>query len=97
MRGIPGNIADRGGGDVSTLPRIAVLTFAESLGAFDYDVAFADPPYASGGAERLAGRWIEVPFSRVLSVEHAARDAMPARGVTRKYGTTAITFYRSEE
>ena len=91
------NIATLGAGDLSTVHRTSGLPFAECLGALDYDVAFADPPYASGDAARLAERWIKVPFSRVLSVEHAARDAMPAGGVTRKYGTTAITFYRSEE
>ena len=91
------NIATLGAGDLSTVHRTSGLPFAEGLGALDYDVAFADPPYASGDAARLAERWIKVPFSRVLSVEHAARDAMPAGGVTRKYGTTAITFYRSEE
>jgi len=30
----------------------------------------------------------------VLGVEHAARDAMPPGGDTRRYGDTAITFYR---
>jgi hypothetical protein len=33
----------------------------------------------------------------VLSVEHAANAEMPEGGDTRKYGSTAITFYRSEE
>jgi hypothetical protein len=37
------------------------------------------------------------PFSRVLGIEHAAKDPMPDGGETRKYGSTAITFYRSEE
>ena len=37
------------------------------------------------------------PFSRVLGIEHAAKEAMPEGGATRKYGSTAITFYRSEE
>jgi 16S rRNA (guanine966-N2)-methyltransferase len=62
-----------------------------------YDVTFADPPYASGDAARLAERWMKSPFSRVLSVEHAANAAMPEGGDTRVYGSTAITFYRSEE
>jgi 16S rRNA (guanine966-N2)-methyltransferase len=60
-------------------------------------VAFADPPYASGDAVRLADRWLESPFSRVLSIEHAVKDVMPDGGDTRKYGSTAITFYRNEE
>jgi 16S rRNA (guanine966-N2)-methyltransferase len=46
---------------------------------------------------RLAERWIESPFSMVLSIEHSATDSLPEGGDTRKYGSTAITFYRSEE
>lgn len=77
--------------------RKAALPFAERLGRFDYDVAFADPPYASGEAAQLAERWRSVPFSRVFTVEHAAKQAMPEGGDTRKYGSTAITIYRSED
>jgi hypothetical protein len=33
----------------------------------------------------------------VLGIEHSATDAMPSGASTRKYGSTAITFYRSEE
>jgi 16S rRNA (guanine966-N2)-methyltransferase len=35
-----------------------------------------------------------VPFAAVLGVEHDARAAMPPGGDTRRYGTTALTFYR---
>jgi 16S rRNA (guanine966-N2)-methyltransferase len=71
--------------------------FATALESAAYDIVFADPPYATGDALRLAERWKEVPFSRVLSIEHSIKDAMPDGGDTRKYGSTAITFYRSEE
>jgi 16S rRNA (guanine966-N2)-methyltransferase len=97
FRALKKNINALGAGDFTTLHRKSALTFAEGLGALAYDVAFADPPYASGDAARLAERWIKSPFSRVLSIEHAATDGMPEGGVTRKYGSTAITFYRSEE
>jgi 16S rRNA (guanine966-N2)-methyltransferase len=91
------NIEVLGAGQLATVHRKPALPFAEALEALAYDVAFADPPYASGDAARLAERWMKSPFSRVLSVEHAAKDAMPEGGDTRKYGSTAITFYRSEE
>ena len=39
----------------------------------------------------------EIPVQRVLSIEHSATATMPPGGDTRKYGSTAITFYRSEE
>ncbi|HJQ11846.1 MAG TPA: 16S rRNA (guanine(966)-N(2))-methyltransferase RsmD [Gemmatimonadaceae bacterium] len=90
------NIASLGADDLATIHRKSALMFVDSLESGAYDIAFADPPYASGDAIRLAERWKEVPFTRVLSIEHSARDAMPDGGDTRKYGDTAITFYRSE-
>jgi 16S rRNA (guanine966-N2)-methyltransferase len=97
FRALQDNIEALGARDLATIHRKPALPFAEGLGALDFDVAFADPPYAIGEAAKLAERWLQSPFSRVLSVEHAATSAMPAGGDTRKYGTTAITFYRSEE
>ncbi len=97
LRALDENIAALGAGELATVQRKSALSFADALGALVFDVVFADPPYTSGDAVHLAKRWIERPFSRVLSIEHSARDAMPEGGVTRKYGTTAITFYRSEE
>jgi 16S rRNA (guanine966-N2)-methyltransferase len=97
FRALQENIEALGAGDFTTVHREPALPFAEGLGALAYDVAFADPPYASGDAARLAERWMKSPFSRVLSIEHPAKAAMPEGGVTRKYGSTAITFYRSEE
>jgi len=97
IRGLEENIEALGAQRLATIHRKSALPFAEGLGALDFDVAFADPPYTSGDAQRLAERWIAKPFSKVLSIEHSAKEAMPGQGVTRKYGTTAITFYRSEE
>ena len=97
FRALQENIELLGAGDLATIHRKSALPFAEGLGALDYDVAFADPPYALGDAARLAEHWKQRPFSRVLSIEHAATSEMPEGGDTRKYGSTAITFYRSEE
>jgi 16S rRNA (guanine966-N2)-methyltransferase len=97
LRALEENIEALGAGPLATIHRKSALSFAGALGALEYDVVFADPPYAGGDAERIAERWIENPFSRVFSVEHAATVAMPEGGMTRKYGSTAITFYRSEE
>ena len=91
------NVEALDAGDLVKVHRQSALPFANGLGALDYDVAFADPPYAGGDAIKLAERWLRDPFSRVLSVEHSATSAMPEGGTTRKYGSTAITFYRSEE
>jgi len=97
LRALQQNIEALGAQGMVKLHRKSALAFADALGALDYDVAFADPPYAGGDAVKLAERWIKLPFSRVLSIEHAATSAMPDGATTRKYGSTAITFYRSEE
>lgn len=97
LRALEENIESLDAGDLATVHRKSVLTFVSTLDKGAYDIVFADPPYASGDAVRLAERWKEVPFTRVLSVEHSLKDAMPEGGDTRKYGSTAITFYRNEE
>ncbi len=97
IRALQENIDTLGAGGLATIHRKSALPFAQALGSFDYDVAFADPPYAGDDAARLADHWMKSPFSRVLSIEHSATDAMPEGGATRKYGSTAITFYRREE
>jgi len=97
LRALEQNIETLGANGLVRLHRKAALPFANGLGLGEYDVAFADPPYAGGEAVKIAERWLSAPFSRVLSVEHSATSVMPGGGTTRKYGSTAITFYRSEE
>ena len=96
LRALEENISTLGAGELSHVHRASALAFADSLEPLAYDVAFADPPYISGDAAKLTERWKAAPFSRVLSVEHEAKAPMPEGGVTRKYGSTAITFYRNE-
>lgn len=96
LRALERNIQSLDAAAMTTVHRKAALPFAEALGALDYDVVFADPPYAGGQARALAARWTTEPFSRVLSVEHSAGESMPSGGTTRRYGSTAITFYRAE-
>lgn len=82
------------GADV-TIHRGDALRFAERLGAGAYDVVFADPPYRLELAERLAARWIEVPFAPLFTVEHESGAAMPGAPEQRRYGTTTLSFYRN--
>lgn len=77
-----------------TIHRADADRFVAGLTAEAYDLAFADPPYAQGRAEALAAAWVEVPFARVLGIEHESRVHMPEGGDTRRYGTTSITLYR---
>ncbi len=81
-------------GPVFTIHRVDAERFLASVDPGAYDIAFADPPYRKELAEAVARRWLDVPFAAVLGVEHAATESMPQGGDTRRYGDTAITFYR---
>jgi 16S rRNA (guanine966-N2)-methyltransferase len=96
LRALRSNIALLGAGDRATVHRGDAVRFVASLERDAYDVAFADPPYRLGIAERIAERWLATPFAPLLGVEHAARETMPAGGETRKYGDTAITIFRRD-
>jgi 16S rRNA (guanine966-N2)-methyltransferase len=89
------NIEVLDAGDKANVKRADALRFAETLQPNAYDLAFADPPYAGGAAAKLAEVWLARPFARILSVEHDAREKLPGGGDTRRYGTTAITFFRT--
>jgi 16S rRNA (guanine966-N2)-methyltransferase len=73
------------------------LRFVRKVEPMAFDVAFADPPYGSGMASRLAQEWLRHPFARVLGIEHAAQEHLPEGGVTRFYGDTAVTIYRYQD
>jgi 16S rRNA (guanine966-N2)-methyltransferase len=88
------NLASLGGTTRATVRTGDAVAFVRGLGERSFDIAFADPPYASGVAVRLAEQWLAVPFATLLSIEHASAQAMPPGGDTRRYGTSSITFYR---
>lgn len=73
------------------------IPFVERLEAGAYDIAFADAPYGSGKLDRVIRRWLEVPFSRILGVEHAADRALPGRGKRLDFGDTRVTVYRARK
>jgi 16S rRNA (guanine966-N2)-methyltransferase len=75
-----------------TLHRADALRFIERLEPHAYDVAFADPPYGMGLADRIVEQWQDTQFADILGIEHAARERL-AGGDTRAYGTAAITFF----
>ena len=68
--------------------------FLQAVATPVYDVALADPPYSSQAAERLITLWLERPFSRILSVEHATERKLPGKGRRRVLGDSAVTTYR---
>lgn len=83
------------GPEEATVHRADAVRFVDGLAAGAYDVAFADPPYKLGLAQRIVERWLEAPFAALLGVEHSAHETMPGDGDTRRYGRTAITFYHA--
>ena len=77
--------------DRTVVHRVDALQFAGRLHPGQYDVAFADPPYAGEQAARLVALFRLNPFARVLSIEH--RGDQPIAGDdTRRYGDTGVTF-----
>jgi 16S rRNA (guanine966-N2)-methyltransferase len=96
LRALSENIAALGAGSAATVHRADVLRFVESLPAYTFDIAFADPPYGHGTASRLAERWLATPFARILGIEHRVGETMPHGSDSRRYGSTVVTFYESE-
>ena len=88
------NIAALGLDGVATVHRGDAERFVRALPANAYDVAFADPPYSIDYATRLVALFRRTPFARILSVEHRADLALPGND-TRRYGDTALTFFRA--
>ena len=87
------NARDLGAGDRAILHRMDALTFISRLGAHEFDVAFADPPYRLGLAQRIADAWRQLPFARVIGIEHD-RDVRLEAGDRRAYGDPVVSIYR---
>ena len=96
LRALRANIAALDAGAHARVQRDDAVQVMAALSAAEYAVAFADPPYGEGLAAAVAEHWLAVPFATILGVEHAAGDAVPAGGTTRRYGSTAVTIYRAD-
>jgi 16S rRNA (guanine966-N2)-methyltransferase len=88
------NVEALGAGDRVTIVRADAVRFVKSLEAGAFTVAFADPPYEKGLATAVADRWLAAAFAHILGIEHSPREPLPGSDDTRRYGDTAITFYR---
>src|SRR6266850_2579544 len=91
LTALKANVEALGVEDRVTIHRSDALRFAERLQPAQYDVAFADPPYASDEAEQVAGVFRATPFARILGIEHRSDLSLDGDD-TRRYGDTAITF-----
>lgn len=96
LKAIGENLVSVGAGEEARVIKADALAYLRTVEAHAYDVAFADPPYDGGLAAQVAECWRSVPFAEMLGIEHRAFEKMPAGGERRKYGSTAITFYRVE-
>jgi 16S rRNA (guanine966-N2)-methyltransferase len=85
------NVEALGVSDRSHILRGNAMTFLGKLGHEHYDLALADPPYATDYAERVVRAFRQQPFARMLAVEHASTVTI-AGDDTRRYGDTSITF-----
>jgi 16S rRNA (guanine966-N2)-methyltransferase len=99
LRIIEQNITTLAAGSRCHVNRQEAVKYVERLPAgaapVPFGVCFADPPYRTGLAGRLAELWLERPFAAIFGVEHEAGEALPDGGDRRRYGDTAITFYRT--
>ena len=95
LKAIGENLQHLGAGAEARVHKSDAFKFLDGLSAHAYDVAFADPPYDKGLAAQVAARWLATPFAGLLGVEHRAFEKMPAGGEKRRYGSTAITFFRA--
>ena len=91
LAALKANIKALNVGERAVVHRRDALKFAEKLQPGQYDVAFADPPYAGEQATRLVALFRLTPFARVFSIEHPADKPIPGDD-TRRYGDTAVTF-----
>ena len=99
LRVLRANVEALGAGDRARVVGSDALRFVAEVGAGDYDIALADPPYAQGLAAELVKRFTERPFARLLCVEHRRDDVIPlAPGAReRRYGDTMLTFIPANE
>lgn len=88
------NIATLGADAQCTVQRGDAIRFVSALATEAYDLALADPPFASTFAVQLVTAWQAAPFARVLAVEHARKTELPG-GTTRRWGDIAVTFFRT--
>ncbi|MEI6739857.1 MAG: RsmD family RNA methyltransferase [Gemmatimonadaceae bacterium] len=95
LQALQRNLTALGGHPGATVHRGDAVAFVKGLPALSYDVAVADPPYGGTVAEQLVAEWLACPFAAVFGVEHSSAVTLPGPGDTRRYGSTAITFYRA--
>ena len=98
LRILEANIEHLGASREVTVVADDVFKYLKSLEPGAFDVALADPPYATGDARRLVDGYRTNPFAQALWLEHPWREELPLPdGVrTRRYGDTALSTLNAE-
>jgi 16S rRNA (guanine966-N2)-methyltransferase len=78
-----------------TLQKGDAEQFVAILPAHAFSLGFADPPYAAPVAAGLSAAWLRVPFATVFGIEHPSAVDLGDGGDRRRYGQTAVSFYRA--
>ena len=94
LHALKANVAKFHARDQTRIFKRDVLPFLEGVEPPGYDIAFADPPYQSKQAVRVAERWLEEPFSALLVIEHSGALDMPRGGRAHRMGDTTLTLFR---
>lgn len=95
LHALKANVARLRAKDRTRIFKRDAVAFVEGLEEGAYDVAVADPPYASRLPERVVSAWRAVPFATLLVVEHAADREPPPGGRTQRLGESALTVWRA--
>lgn len=93
LHALKANIAALGLKERTRVFKRDAIPFVAALAADSYDIAFADPPYATRLLDRILESWQANRFARVLAVEHATSHAMPKGGKRKVFGDSAVTVY----
>lgn len=94
LHSLKANIAALHARDRTRIFKRDVQPFLAGVEPPGYDIAFADPPYQSKQALRVAERWLENPFSRVLLIEHSTKLSLPKGGRAHRLEGTTLTLFR---
>lgn len=92
LEALRANVASLHAEERTTVHRADALRFVRRLGPNTYDVAFADPPYTTEQAVRLAATYRTHPFAGLLGIEHPASIDLDGT-TTHRYGDIALTFF----
>jgi len=96
LRALRSNIDALGVQSQTRVHETDALRFVLGLTRGEYDVALADPPYATELAKDVVAAFRSTPFARILSVEHHVSVQIDGDD-TRTYGDMALTFVRAHE